>query len=98
MNVVGRRVEGVAQRLLQRPLDAVVVDDAADRREDVAALAPERAVLGQVVQLDAALLVAELRLLRGAEHVRPRLAVGQLPDVSFSCSRRARSASGPYVR
>ena len=36
--LVLRRVELVAHRLQQRPLDAVVVDDPADRREDVAAL------------------------------------------------------------
>ena len=44
----------VAQRLLQRALDAVVVDDPPDRGEDVAALAAHRPVLGQVVQLHAA--------------------------------------------
>ena len=36
-----RRVETVAEGLLQRPLDAVVVDDAPDGREDVTALAAD---------------------------------------------------------
>ncbi len=71
-HVLGR-VELVAQRLRQRPLDAVVVDDPPDRREHVTALAPVGAELGDVVQLDDVALVGELGLLRGAEHVRPRL-------------------------
>ena len=51
------RVVLLAQRVSQRPLDAVVVDDATDRREHVAALAPVRAELGDVVQLHHAALV-----------------------------------------
>jgi hypothetical protein len=76
--VVGLGVERLAHRLRQRPLDPVVVDDPPDRRQDVAALTAERAVLGQVVQADAAQLVGELGLLRGAEHLRPRPALGPL--------------------
>ncbi len=72
-------VELVAQRLGERALDAVVVDDAPDGRQHVAALAPEGAELGDVVQLHDAGLVGELGLLRGAEHVRPRLVAGHLP-------------------
>ena len=45
-------VELVAQRLGQRPLDRLVVDDPPDGGQDVAALQTERPVLGQVVQLD----------------------------------------------
>ena len=45
---------------------------APDRGQHVAALAAQRPVLGQVVQLDHAVLVGPLRLLGGAEHVRPR--------------------------
>ena len=69
-------VELVAQRLGQRPLDAVVVDDPPDRREQVPTLAAVRTELGDVVQLDHAALVGELGLLRGAEHVRTRLVRG----------------------
>ena len=74
-HVLGR-VELVAERLRERALDAVVVDDPPDRREHVTALAPVRAELGDVVQLDDAALVGELGLLRGAEHVRARLVRG----------------------
>ena len=45
-------VEAVAERLDQRPLDPVVPQDPADRGQHVAALTPERPVLGQVVELD----------------------------------------------
>ena len=70
------RIERVAQRLRQRALDAVVVDDPPDRREDVPALAARRPVLGQVLEPHEAGLVGELRLLGGAEHVRARLVLG----------------------
>src|SRR4051812_42567527 len=76
--LVARLLERVAERVLDRPLDAVVVDDAPDRREDVAALTPDRPVLGQGVELDLLLLVEQLRLLRRAEHVRARLVLGPL--------------------
>src|SRR5215218_3944865 len=66
-------VELLAEGLLQRPLDAVVEDDPADGGGDVAALHPVRAVVRDVVELDQAVLVAELGLLRGAEHVHLRL-------------------------
>ena len=87
--LVRARVEPVAERLDQRPLDPVVVDDPADRGQHVAALTPERPVLGQVVELDHAVLVGPLRLLGGAEHVRTRV-VGRPGR-----SSRARSPSGP---
>src|SRR4051794_276429 len=63
------RVVALLERLLERALDALVEDDPPDGREHVAtgAAAP---VLGQVVQAHHAVLVRELGLLRGAEHVR----------------------------
>src|SRR5207302_5902701 len=71
-----RGVELAAERLGERALDAVVVDDAPDRREHVPALAPVGAELGEVVQRDDARLVGQLGLLSGAEHVRSRLLGG----------------------
>src|SRR3954453_17717758 len=64
------RVVTVLERLLERALDALVEDDPPDGGEHVAtrAAAP---VLGQVMQAHHAVLVRQLRLLRGAEHVRP---------------------------
>ncbi len=73
---VGARIERRAESFLERPLDAVVVDDPPDRRENVPALAAERPELRDVVQLDDARLVGQLRLLGGAEGVRPRLVRG----------------------
>jgi len=49
--LVGGRIELVAQRLLQRALDLVVVDDPPHGRQHVA-LATDRPELGEVVQLD----------------------------------------------
>ncbi len=74
------RVELVAERLGQRPLDAVVVDDPPDRREDVTALAAAGAELGHIVQLDHVALVGQLGLLGRAEHVRARV-VGRTIDL-----------------
>ena len=73
---VGARIEPIPQRLRERALDAVVVDDPPDRRQDVPALAAVRPELGDAVQLHDARLVAELRLLGGAEHVHLRLVRG----------------------
>ncbi len=51
------RVEVVAHGDLDRALDLVVVDDPADRREQVTAIGLARAVLSDVMQADDAVLV-----------------------------------------
>ena len=71
--LVLRAVELLAQRLLQRPLDAVVEDDPPDGGGHVAALHPVGAVVRDVVQADDVVLVGQLRLLGGPEHVDLRL-------------------------
>jgi hypothetical protein len=76
--LVGRRVVLVLEGVLERPLDAFVEDDPADRREDVVLPVPT-AVLGEVVQPHLAVLVGELGLLRGAEDVRPRTVLLHVP-------------------
>src|SRR4051812_958982 len=63
------RVVALAEHLRQRALDALVEDDPPDGREDVATGAAAT-VLGQVMQAHHLVLVRQLRLLRGAEHVR----------------------------
>src|SRR6185503_21309833 len=75
---VGAAIELLAQRLLERTLDPVVEDDPADRGQDVAALTARRAELRRSVQLDHAVLVGELGLLRGAEDVRAALLAVEL--------------------
>ena len=61
-------VEVLPERVGERPLDLLVEDDPPDRGQEV--LVPGPPVLGLVVQLAAAVLVDELGLLRGAEHLR----------------------------
>ena len=55
--LVGAGVELLAQRLLERPLDLVVVDDPADRGQQVTALPTDLPELGEIVQVEHAVLV-----------------------------------------
>jgi hypothetical protein len=65
------RVVLVAHGLLEGPLHLVVEDDPPDGGQEV--LLPGAPVLSQIVQVDDAVLVGELGLLRGAEGVRSGL-------------------------
>ena len=84
-------IEVLAHRLFQRALDLVVEDDAPDGGGDVAAVQPLGAVVRRVVQADELVLVGELGLLGGAEHVDLRL-------IRRRVHRLQPSASSPYVR